>query len=83
MIFPGISPNNLDNTTKNNCSLQSNSELIQLPSYTMNSSKRTQKDGDLNASLNLRLASAADLSVFFLHSEGWEVATIIKGGKRK
>ena len=83
MIFPGIFPHKMDNTTKNNCSLQSNSELIALPHYTMNSVKRTQKDGDLNASLNLRLAKAADLSVFFLYSEGWEVATIIQGGKRR
>tara|TARA_B100000482_G_C12411763_1_gene221419 strand:- start:308 stop:460 length:153 start_codon:yes stop_codon:yes gene_type:complete len=47
----------------------------------MISTIRTQKDGDLSASLNLRLAIAADLSVFFLQSEGIEVATIIKGGK--
>jgi len=37
--------------------------------------------GDLTASLNLRLARAAEFSVFFLHSEGLEVATIVKGGK--
>jgi len=40
-----------------------------------------QMGGDLTASLNLRLARAAEFSVFFLHSEGLEVATIIKGGK--
>ena len=83
MIFPGISPHKMDNTTINNCSLQSNCELIALPHYTMNSSKRTQKDGDLNASLNLQLAKAADLSVFLLYSEGWEVATLVKGGKNQ
>ena len=83
MIFPGIFPHKMNNTTKNNCSLQSNCELTALLNYTMNSSKRTQKDGDLNASLNLRLAQAADLSVFFLYSEGWEVATIVPGGKRR
>ena len=49
----------------------------------MNSTIRTLKDGDLNASLNLRLAIAADLSVFLLQSEGIEVATIIKGGSKK
>ena len=40
-----------------------------------------QMDGDLTASLNLRLARAAEFSVFFLHSEGLEVATIVKGGR--
>jgi hypothetical protein len=39
--------------------------------------------GDLTASLNLRLARAAEFSVFFLHSEGLEVATIIKGGTKQ
>ena len=83
MIFPGIFPHKMNNTTKNNCSLQSNCELKALLNYTMNSSKRTQKDGDLNASLNLQLAKAADLSVFLLYSEGWEVATLVKGGKNQ
>tara|TARA_Y100000590_G_scaffold101482_1_gene115217 strand:- start:273 stop:524 length:252 start_codon:yes stop_codon:yes gene_type:complete len=83
LIFPGFFPHKMSITTKNNCSLQSNYELKVLPHYIMNSVKRTQKDGDLNVSLNLRLAKAADLSVFFLYSEGWEVATIIKGGKRR
>tara|TARA_B100000029_G_C16902914_1_gene714796 strand:+ start:348 stop:512 length:165 start_codon:yes stop_codon:yes gene_type:complete len=45
----------------------------------MNENSLSRKDGDLNASLNLQLASAADLSVFFLYSEGLEVATIIRG----
>lgn len=49
----------------------------------MNSRIRTQKDGDLTASLNLRLASAAELSVFLLRSDGLEVATIISGGDKK
>ena len=51
--------------------------------YFMNVNSSSRKDGDLNASLNLRLASAADLSVFFLYSEGLEVATIVKGGDKK
>ena len=83
MNNPGISPHEMDITTKINCSLQFNSELTALLNYTMNSVKRTQMGGDLNASLNLQLAKAADLSVFFLYSEGWEVATIIQGGKRR
>jgi len=49
----------------------------------MNVNSLSRKDGDLNASLNLRLASTADLSVFFLYSEGLEVATIVKGGDKK
>ena len=51
--------------------------------YFMNVNSLSRKDGDLNASLNLRLASTADLSVFFLYSEGLEVATIVKGGDKK
>ena len=49
----------------------------------MNENSLSRKDGDLNASLNLRLARTADLSVFFLYSEGLEVATIVKRGDKK
>tara|TARA_Y100000817_G_scaffold183774_1_gene143620 strand:- start:830 stop:979 length:150 start_codon:yes stop_codon:yes gene_type:complete len=49
----------------------------------MESHPLSRKDGDLNASLNLRLARTADLSVFFLYSEGLEVATIVKGDDKK
>ena len=48
---------------------------------TMNHINSKPMGGDLTASLNLRLARAAEFSVFFLHSEGLEVATIIKGGR--
>ena len=48
---------------------------------TMNHINSKPMGGDLTASLNLRLARAAEFSVFFLHSEGLEVATIVKGGK--
>ena len=48
---------------------------------TMNHINSKPMGGDLTASLNLRLARAAEFSVFFLHSEGLEVATIVKGGR--
>ena len=48
----------------------------------MNSSKRTQKDGDLTAVSDLELARTAEFSVFFLYNEGIEVATIL-GGESK
>jgi len=52
-----------------------------LDNYSMKQNISKQMGGDLTASLNLRLARAAEFSVFFLHSEGLEVATIIKGGR--
>ena len=41
-----------------------------------------RKGGDLNTVSDFQLARTAEISVFFLYSEGLEVATIIKGGKR-
>jgi len=49
--------------------------------YGMKQNISKQMGGDLTASLNLRLARAAEFSVFFLRSERLEVATIVKGGR--
>ena len=49
---------------------------------TMNHINSKPMGGDLTASLNLRLAHAAEFSVFFLQREGYEVATIVKGGRK-
>ena len=49
---------------------------------TMNYINSKPMGGDLTASLNLRLARAAELSVFFLYHEGFEAATIVKGGRK-
>ena len=68
--FPQINPGNLESTLD---------EIPDIPIMKQNISK--QMGGDLTASLNLRLARAAEFSVFFLHSEGLEVATIVKGGR--
>ena len=56
-------------------------DIPDIPIMKQNISK--QMGGDLTASLNLRLARAAEISVLFLHSEGLEVATIVKGGDKK
>ena len=73
---------NVKFTTKNNCSLQLNSQVLRNAILIMNSSKRTQKDGDLNAVSDIELARTAEFSVFFLYNEGIEVATIL-GGESK
>ncbi len=70
--FPQTNPGNLE------------FGLADIPDhYNMKQNISKQMGGDLTASLNLRLARAAELSVFFLHSEGLEVATIIKGGTKQ
>ena len=70
--FPQTNPGNLE------------FGLADIPDhYSMKQNISKPMGGDLTASLNLRLARAAEFSVFFLHSEGLEVATIIKGGSKK
>ena len=49
----------------------------------MNNTTKTQLGGDLNAVSDLLLGRTAEISVFFLYNEGMEVATILKGEKKK
>ena len=49
----------------------------------MNSKVRTQMGGDLSAVSDVQLARTAEFSVFLLYSEGLEIATIVKGGKKR
>ena len=49
----------------------------------MNSKFRTQMGGDLSAVSDVQLARTAEFSVFLLYSEGLEIATIVKGGKKR
>ena len=51
--------------------------------YGMNNTTKTQLGGDLSAVSDLLLGRTAEISVFFLYTEGKEVATILKGGKKK
>ena len=49
----------------------------------MNNTTKTQLGGDLSAVSDLLLGRTAEISVFFLYTEGKEVATILKGGEKK
>ena len=59
--------------------------LAYLPGYysSMNNTNKTQLGGDLSAVSDLLLGRTAEISVFFLYTEGKEVATILKGGEKK
>ncbi len=81
-MFKILSNSCLKSTSHQTIPLETGIALACIPdSYGMKQNISKQMGGDLTASLNLRLARAAEFSVFFLHSEGLEVATIVKGGK--
>ena len=51
--------------------------------HSMNNTTKTQLGGDLSAVSDLLLGRTAEISVFFLYTEGKEIATILKGGEKK
>ena len=57
--------------------------LAWMPGYNDMKQTQTRMGGEPTAISNITLGRAAEISVFFLQDENYEVATILKGGKKK
>ena len=54
-----------------------------MPDYIDMKQTQTRMGGEPTAVSDIELGRAAEISVFFLHDQNYEVATIFKGGKKK
>ena len=54
-----------------------------MPGYYDMKQTQTRMGGEPTAVSDIELGRAAEISVFFLQGENYEVATILKGGKKK
>ncbi len=54
-----------------------------MPDYYDMKQTQTRMGGEPTAVSDIELGRAAEISVFFLQGENYEVATILKGGKKK
>ena len=57
--------------------------LAWMPDYYDMKQTQTRMGGEPTAVSDIELGRAAEISVFFLHDQNYEIATILKGGKKK
>ena len=57
--------------------------LACMPGYYNMKQKQNRMGGEPTAISDIELGHAAEISVFFLQDQNYEVATILKGGKKK